>query len=155
MYRVLGPALFAGDLWHFGRRSVANGVALGLFVAFTPTIPFHMVLAAVGAVCLRVNLPVALAACWVSNPVTILPMYWAGWKIGHYVLAAVPWLTGPLQTRAADDDKWAAVEIHSLYLWTGCLILAVLAASAGHLVVRLLARGLLRFRKEEKCQDGA
>ena len=60
-YGWFGRHLHSPDLWHFGRRSVAGGVGLGLFLCFIP-IPIQMMLAIPCAIVLRVNLPVTFTA---------------------------------------------------------------------------------------------
>ncbi|MDE1915407.1 MAG: DUF2062 domain-containing protein [Sphingomonadales bacterium] len=57
------------DLWRFNRRSVPRGIALGLFTGIA--VPFaHSPIAALCAVVVRANVPVAIATTWTSNPLT-------------------------------------------------------------------------------------
>jgi uncharacterized protein len=72
-------------IWHFNRRSVSLGFAIGMLVAFIP-LPFQMVIAAFLAILLKINLPTALAATWVSNPLTFLPFNYLIYKTGAWVL---------------------------------------------------------------------
>lgn len=73
------------DLWRFNRRSVPRGIALGLFAGIL--IPFaHSFVAAVSAVFVRANVPVAIAATWVSNPVTWVVIFPSAYRIGHGLL---------------------------------------------------------------------
>lgn len=79
-HRVLRP-----DLWRFSRRSVPRAIALGFFVGVL--IPFaHSFLAALAAVVVRANMPVAIAATWISNPITWVVMWPAAYKIGNFLL---------------------------------------------------------------------
>src|SRR5487761_2651190 len=55
-----GGLLQHHNLWHLNRHSVAGGVAVGMFSGLVPG-PLQMLTAALLAVPLRVNLPVALA----------------------------------------------------------------------------------------------
>jgi hypothetical protein len=71
LHRLWGQTLFHKLLWCTDRRSIAGGLAFGLFIAFTPTIGFQMSMAVIGAILLKVNLPIAIAACWLTNPLTI------------------------------------------------------------------------------------
>ena len=75
--------LFERDLWNPTTRSIAVGLSIGLFCAMLP-MPFQMVLA--GACCLigRGNIPLALAACWVSNPITQAPLMIAQESLGSW-----------------------------------------------------------------------
>lgn len=83
--RWLGPLLTRSGLWHFGRREVAAGAAIGVFFGFLVPV-LQILLAALVAVMLRANLPVAAAATLVSNPVTYLPIGIAAYKTGGALL---------------------------------------------------------------------
>jgi hypothetical protein len=84
-----GSALHHHNLWHLNRRSVAGGVAVGLFCGLVPG-PVQMLSAALLAVLLRVNLPVAAVCTWYTNPFTIVPLYYAAYKLGLFVTGDMP-----------------------------------------------------------------
>jgi uncharacterized protein (DUF2062 family) len=84
-----GSALHHHNLWHLNRRSVAGGVAVGLFCGLVPG-PVQMLSAALLAVALRVNLPVAAVCTWYTNPFTIVPLYYAAYKLGLFVTGGAP-----------------------------------------------------------------
>ncbi len=136
LYRVFGKGILARDLWRFDARSLAGGISVGLFIAFTPTIPFQMLLACVGALYFRVNLPIALLACWVTNPLTAVPIYMTAWRIGQFVLQAVPYADEYIA--AYSEVRGGRIILGSFCLWTGCLILSTVAAVAGNLLIRWL-----------------
>ena len=73
------------NLWHLNRRSVAGGVAVGMFSGLVPG-PLQMLTAALLAVPLRVNLPVALATTLYTNPLTIGPLYLLAYLIGKMII---------------------------------------------------------------------
>jgi hypothetical protein len=73
------------NLWHLNRHSVAGGVAVGMFSGLVPG-PFQMLTAALLAVPLRVNLPVALATTLYTNPFTIGPLYLLAYLIGRLIM---------------------------------------------------------------------
>ena len=93
-HRILAPSL-----WRFNRRSVPRGVALGIVTGIL--FPFaHMPLAAVLALPFRANVPVAVSTTLLNNPVTIGPIVFLAYRIGHWILrldAAVP--GAPLKTQ--------------------------------------------------------
>lgn len=65
---------------------VAMGMAVGVFVAVTPTIPFHTVIALVLAFALKASKPAAVIGVWFSNPITIPPLYYGSYKLGMLLL---------------------------------------------------------------------
>jgi uncharacterized protein (DUF2062 family) len=65
---------------------IAMGMAVGIFVAITPTIPFHTVLAIAMAFLLGGSKPAAIIGVWFSNPVTIPFLYLACYKAGVLLL---------------------------------------------------------------------
>ena len=66
------------------RRSVSVACAIGLFCAFIP-IPFQMILAAGLAIIVRCNLPIAVALVWITNPITMPPLFFLAYKMGAFL----------------------------------------------------------------------
>ena len=82
----LGNKLFHNHkLWHLNRISVARAFFIGIFWAFIP-MPFQMVPAAMFAVIFNGNLPLSIALVWITNPLTMPPIWYATYKIGCYIL---------------------------------------------------------------------
>ena len=80
----LRPWLQHPKLWHWSRRGVAMGVALGVF--FGLLIPIAQIpLSVAAAVILRANIPTAVASTLVSNPVTFGPIYYGAYRLGVWV----------------------------------------------------------------------
>ena len=65
---------------------VAVGMASGVFVSVTPTIPFHMVLAVALAFVLKGSKPAAIIGAWFCNPLTIGPFYIGSYQVGMFLL---------------------------------------------------------------------
>jgi len=84
LIRLFGPVLHHHNLWHLHRRSVAGGVAVGLFTGLFPG-PVQMLSAAIGAIIFRVNLPVAVFTTLYTNPFTFVPLYFVAYKIGAFL----------------------------------------------------------------------
>lgn len=77
----LGPRLFHPHLWRPRRKTLAVGLAIGVFFGFL--IPLAQIPAsAVLATVLRANLPAAMASTLVTNPVTFGPVYYVAYKLG-------------------------------------------------------------------------
>ena len=69
-------------------HALALGLAIGVFVAMTPTIGAQMVIAAAIAASFRANKVLAMAAVWISNPATMLQIYYVNWRIGRHFVEA-------------------------------------------------------------------
>ncbi len=67
-------------------RYVATGMAIGVFVGVTPTIPFHTIIAIALAFILRGSKPAAAIGVWFANPITIPFFYIGSFKIGKLIL---------------------------------------------------------------------
>jgi uncharacterized protein len=93
--RWLGPLLRRPWLWHLNRRRVALGAGIGVFFGFMVPV-LQIAGAAVFALLLRANLPVAALATLVSNPVTYAPIFVLAYKTGAAVLGE------PVQPGAAE-----------------------------------------------------
>lgn len=135
IHQLIGDRLFERGIWHISRRSISGGLALGLFIAFTPTIPAQMLLSAVCAIWLRVNLPIAIAACWVTNPFTAVWIYFMEYRLGRAVLGNLPGVFA-----ISDLENIGAIRrlfSHATYVWTGGLIVGAVAALIGYIVMQL------------------
>lgn len=73
------------ELWRFNRRSVPRGVALGVLTGII--IPIGQILAAaVLALPVRANVPVAALTTFITNPLTT-PLVWViAYKLGEIIL---------------------------------------------------------------------
>jgi uncharacterized protein (DUF2062 family) len=67
-------------------RKIAWGMALGVFIGVTPTIPFHMISALALAQLCRISRVAAVMGVWISNPLTVPPFYYFSFKIGQWLL---------------------------------------------------------------------
>ena len=78
MYRIL----HANDTPH----RIALGAAVGGLIAWTPTIGFQMLLAVVLTSAIGANRLVSIIIVWVSNPLTLIPIYFPNYLVGHALL---------------------------------------------------------------------
>lgn len=83
-WRKITKPLFHRSLWVPCRDSVASGLAIGLFFSMM-LMPFQMIPAAVVAMRARANVPFAMAACWLTNPVTTPPIMYAQFRLGQWM----------------------------------------------------------------------
>ena len=134
--RLLGGLLHEPNLWHLNRRSVSGAAFVGLFLAWLP-IPVQMVLAAVVTRWLRVNLPVAVVLVWITNPITIPPMFYFAYKFGSWLLGR-----SPQDVEVELSLEWLGEQLD--YIWApmllGSLLIGLASAVLGFFTVRLLWR---------------
>jgi uncharacterized protein (DUF2062 family) len=83
-WKAISKPLFHRCLWVPCRDTVASGLAIGLFFSMM-LMPFQMLPAAIVAMRLRANVPFAMAACWITNPVTAAPVMFAQFKLGQWM----------------------------------------------------------------------
>lgn len=148
--RWLAPWLDHPALWHWSRRGVALGVALGIF--FGLLIPIAQIpVSAVAAVLLRANLPAAVASTLVTNPVTFAPVYIAAyhlgaWITGEEVAPAVVEQAAPAQ---GDITLWARIAGLGRPLLVGLATLAVSGGLVTYLLINLLWIWRIRSRRRQ------
>ena len=86
--RALKPIqhlLQKNHLFHLNRRSAARAVFIGLFCSFIP-LPSQMMIAAVLCWAFRCNVPLGVSLVWISNPITMGPIFYFTYKLGTGVL---------------------------------------------------------------------
>lgn len=84
-FGLLGKWLHNPNLWHLHRHSVAKAFIIGLFWMSIP-IPSQMLFAALCAIPFRANLPLSVALVWISNPLTMGPIFYFNYVVGTYIL---------------------------------------------------------------------
>ncbi len=143
-HRLFGATILKHELWSFSEEDVARGLALGLFVAFTPTIGFQMLLASVLLIFFYPgNLPVALASCWVTNPVTAPPIYYMEYKIGQWLMS---FWEHPASIAMRETSSLAGVYDVAGAMWVGSLVVGFIAAFTGF----WLTHGLVALERKVK-----
>ena len=136
LVRLFGRALQNPNLWHLNRHSVSMAVAVGLFAAFMP-VPVQMVLAAAGAVAFGCNLPVSVVVVWVSNPITMPPLFFASYKFGAWLLNQTP-----QSVHFEMSVEWLFTKLVDIWqpFLLGCFTLGLAAAAVGYLTVQIIWR---------------
>jgi len=81
----LGDVLHEPNLWHINRHSVSKAFLVGIFWCFIP-MPFQMIAAAFFAIWFNANLPISVALVWISNPLTMPPMFYFNYLVGALIL---------------------------------------------------------------------
>jgi uncharacterized protein len=143
VYRILGIA----DTPH----RIAWGVFLGLFIAVTPTFGIQIMLYVALSTLLRANKISGVPILFVTNPVTIVPVYYAAWWLGSKMLGSTPdgeVPTFPNALRHPDGATWAAIGDAILdvgaELWVGAVAMGLVG---GAICYGITYWGVLAFRR--------
>jgi uncharacterized protein (DUF2062 family) len=165
--RWMGPILNNPRLWHFSRKGIALGMALGVF--FGLLIPIAQIPAsATLAVLLRANVPMAVASTLVTNPVTFGPVYYGAYHLGDWVLGLdtprVPETLQPTPTSSQDNpgswveriaDWFEQITTVGKPLAVGLVILACFFGVAVYAVVSLLWVLKTRWSRRQRIRQRA
>jgi len=135
-FSIFGDLIHDQNLWNMRRRSVAGACAIGLFCAFIP-IPFQMLLAGGLAIILRCNLPISVALVWVTNPITMTPLFFLAYKVGTFLTDTH---LGPFEFELSLN--WLFTELRERWkpFLVGCLFTGTVAGLFGFIVARILWR---------------
>jgi uncharacterized protein (DUF2062 family) len=121
---------------------LALGVAIGVFVTFTPTVGLQMMIVVFLAWLFGANKVVGLPITWITNPATIMPIFYTCYRIGRTILGrpgveARWWV----QLTARPDDWWPRVKFYwehfmeiAAPLWLGCLVVSMLLGYASYYI---------------------
>ncbi len=135
--KVLKPVahlLTNPQIWHFNRRSIAMGIAIGLFFGSFP-IAGQMPLSALLAVFLRGNMPISLVATWISNPFTMPFIFTGNYYLGSWILG--------YDTVSLADMSWTLDAILNLGknilipLFFGSTVLGIVLAISSYTIIRV------------------
>ncbi|MGF1546527.1 MAG: DUF2062 domain-containing protein [Thiotrichales bacterium] len=127
------------NLWHLNRHSVSMAFAVGLLWAFIPMPPFpgQMFFAALTAIWLRVNLPISMALVWLTNPITMPPVFYGAYKLGEWLLDLPPsYVDFEL------SSEWFTTVLFTIWkpFLLGSAVIATTASILGYWVVQLFWR---------------
>jgi uncharacterized protein (DUF2062 family) len=132
------------NLWALNRDSVSGGFAIGLFSGLVPG-PLQMLTAALLALPLKKNLPVALATTLYTNPLTIAPLYLLAYGYGRLLLGFGHQPAAKIEPFVWNwSDWWGSCE--EMFHWmislgpplaVGLVALAVTLAVLGYAAARI------------------
>lgn len=135
--KFLGSWIHDPNLWHLNRRCASSAVFIGLFMAFIP-LPTQMILAALSAVIFRANLPLSVVMVWISNPITMPPLFYMAYNVG------VALMGNPEAAEFNFELSWEWVSTGLYSIWQpfllGCLVCGLFFGLLGSAVLRIVWR---------------
>lgn|GEM_PF-508498 len=141
-------------------HSLALGVALGLFIGLTPTVGIQMLLVVVIGTLIGANRIIALVLCWISNPLTFLPLYYLFYLLGAWILGTDLWTFVSFSRKMNDmifvRDESGFMGVFRLFsyevfgpMWLGSVIIALVVAVPSYPLTRRL---VVRFRVQRSVR---
>lgn len=140
-------------VWKPTQHTLSGGMAIGTFITLQ-LLPIQMPAATIAAAIFRVNIPIAIAMCWVSNPVTMAVLVPLEYQVGKWVLdilTDVP--STPFPTKFPEDiaDMWLAMREHAPVMLFGGVVLGAVLVPVSY-VLTYVSWGAVeqwnRFRKQ-------
>jgi uncharacterized protein (DUF2062 family) len=136
-WQAISRPLFHRSLWMPCRDTVATGLAIGLFFSMVPVIP-QSIFAAIFAMLMRANVPMAMAACFISNPLTNVPFWLAQISLGQWLIDTFSIPIPPLLAKASMHLPGVG-EISVSNFMVGFPALGLLMALCSYPIVHLLS----------------
>jgi len=141
----LHPWLHHPHLWHVSREGIARGAAIGGF--FGLLLPIGQIpTAAVVAILLRANLPMAAVGTFVTNPFTFAPIYFFAYKIGLLLMGSEDTLqTAPIELAANPGEHIGWFTRDWFEFWYQRIVIMGKPLFVGLLTVSILFSALSYF----------
>lgn len=128
---------------------------MGMFLGLTPTVGIQMILVMVVSLFMRFNRKAALITVYISNPLTMIPLYWANYKVGTFFF----------DDTVTRQDFEHLLTYHSFGEWLDAiravfvdvgmplLFGSAIVATTGSLITYPLMRWLLRVAGKDKPHE--
>jgi uncharacterized protein (DUF2062 family) len=107
---------------------VAFGCAIGTFVAFMPIVGIQMLTGGIIAFFVRANIIATLPPAWITNPLTIVPIFYGVYQLGALFtggaksMADISALISQIDQVRIDQGLWASMKIAGSELADGFFI---------------------------------
>ncbi len=129
------------------RKSVSTAILVGLFWAFIP-MPMQMLAVLATTPFLKFNVPLALSVVWLSNPVTMPPMYYMEYLTGNFILGREGIDTIEITT------DWFTDNLKNIFvpLYVGASFYSIVVSSLIYLIINRLWIFSVKQEKGEQEQ---
>jgi len=126
---------------------VAMGMAIGVFISITPTIPFHTVTAIFLAFIFRGSKPAAAVGVWFCNPLTAPAFYLASYKVGMLILGRA----APFHVKYESILELAKLGLDvTVAMLIGGVILGIIPGIAAYVITRKI---FTKIRQRSKPKE--
>lgn len=122
----VAKVLERGGCLHIDDTTLARGVAVGLFIGLTPTVGIQTFLMLIGSLVFRANFPAAVIVSFISNPLTMAPLYYGFNRLGRWLMQMLPISHAPV------SDLVDEIARGTLAMFLGSMVVAVPAAAIGY-----------------------
>jgi uncharacterized protein (DUF2062 family) len=138
-------------LWSFRVENVVPALYAGCILTLLPLYGIQIPIAFVLALLLRANLPILVGLQVVSNPFTVLPIWYSAYQVGRHVLSLAAIETAPLKREQVQTllDNFAAgnwgrnvEQLFSVFAVTslGSIVIGAFFGLVCSVTYRILAR---------------
>jgi len=126
------------------RKMISRGVLIGLFIAFIP-MPMQMAAVLLFVPFIRFNVPIALAMCWLSNPITMPPMYYMEYLTGSFLLGMQP---QPVELTL----EWFKNNLDDIFipLYFGTAMYSIFGSITAYFLVNFLWKSSVQKEREDR-----
>ena len=143
--KIFGSFIHKKEIWSLSRKKVVAGVLIGIFVACLP-MPLQMILASSLAIFFNANLPISFALIFISNPITMPPLFYLEYQIGNLLIK-------PENIAEFNfDSMYDNFGEIALSLWSGAIILGIFSSVVCAILVNFLWISSVRRNRKENQQ---
>ena len=100
-------------LWSFKGQSMQAALFWGIWISMLPIVGIQMIVVFFISLLVRANLPLIVALQWISNPLTMGPIYFADYKIGM-ILINLMGLKYPKNNLLSRNYDWSEFSMKEL-----------------------------------------
>lgn len=156
---ILHNVLHADDTPH----AIALGVGIAMVITFLPLLGFQTAIAIGLAALFRANKAVCIPIVWITNPLTLVPIYGGCLVLGRSILSS-PIQEQDVEAIARFEDHEQTFQIYELQFWTdlfqflvglskelwvGCAIVGVAFGGISYIVAH---RGVAIYRERRRLR---
>ena len=145
---IFGDRLTDSHLWSLNRHSITAAFGVGIGVSFIP-LPVHLPLVVLAALWWRLNVAVGIVGAYLVNPFTMVPIYYAAYRVGAWLLRYRP-------RHFVFHLTWKWLEHGLGPAWkpflVGCLVCGIVCGLAGRFLLEYSWRIVTMRRYRARCE---